>query len=227
MLVDLGRRADLLDLAVVEDRDAVAHRERLFLVVRDVDERDADLLLDPLQLGLHLLAELEVERAERLVEQEHLRAVDDRAGERDPLALAAGELRRLAAAEPAEPHELERLGGALRRARRSDAFDPQPVGDVLADGHVREERVVLEDGVHVPRVRRLRGHVRAFKQDPALVGRSKPAIRRSVVVLPEPEGPSIVKNSPAGTSRSTPSTATTSPYAFVTDSRRDVSLRLR
>ena len=29
-----------------------------------------------------------------------------------------------------------------------------------------------------------------------LVGRSKPAIMRSVVVLPQPDGPSIVKNSP-------------------------------
>src|SRR6476660_7783879 len=45
-------------------------------------------------------------------------------------------------------------------------------------------------------------------------GRSKPAISRSVVVLPEPDGPSSVKNSPAGISRSTRSTATTSPYVF-------------
>ena len=94
MLVDLGGRADLLDPPVVEHGQAVAHRQRLLLVVRHVDERDADLLLDPLELDLHLLAQLEVERAERLVEQQHLRAVDDRAGERDALALAAGELRR-------------------------------------------------------------------------------------------------------------------------------------
>src|SRR2546427_13280293 len=45
-------------------------------------------------------------------------------------------------------------------------------------------------------------------------GRSKPAISRSVVVLPEPDGPSRVKNSPAGISRSTRSTATTSPYVL-------------
>jgi hypothetical protein len=70
MLVHLGRRAHLLDPALVEDRDAVAHRERLFLVVRDVDERHPELLLDLLQLDLQLLAELQVERAERLVEEE-------------------------------------------------------------------------------------------------------------------------------------------------------------
>ena len=42
-----------------------------------------------------------------------------------------------------------------------------------------------------------RGDVRAAELDAPVVGRSKPAIRRSVVVLPEPDGPSIVKNSPA------------------------------
>ena len=72
MLVDLGGRADLLDPALVEHREAVAHRERLLLVVRDVDEGDAELLLDPLQLDLELLPELQVECAERLVEEQRL-----------------------------------------------------------------------------------------------------------------------------------------------------------
>ena len=43
---------------------------------------------------------------------------------------------------------------------------------------------------------------------------SKPAIIRSVVVLPHPLGPSIEKNSPAGISRVTSSTARTSPKSF-------------
>jgi hypothetical protein len=95
-LVDLQRGADLLDAAVVEDRDAIAHRQRLFLVVGDVDERDACLALDPQQLKLHLLAELEVECAKRLVEQQHLGLVHDRPGQGDALPLAAGELGGLA-----------------------------------------------------------------------------------------------------------------------------------
>src|SRR3954467_6895458 len=50
------------------------------------------------------------------------------------------------------------------------------------------------------------------------VGSSKPAIIRSVVVLPEPDGPSIEKNSPSPISRSIPATAvTTSPTAPPTD----------
>src|SRR3954468_1456751 len=48
-----------------------------------------------------------------------------------------------------------------------------------------------------------------------LSGCSNPAITREVVVLPGPDGPRRVKNSPAPTVRSTVSTATTSPYVFL------------
>ena len=67
--------------------------------MRDVDERGADLAHFPLdadELDLLLLAKLEVERTQRLVEQQDARAVDERPGERDPLALSAGKLDRLA-----------------------------------------------------------------------------------------------------------------------------------
>ena len=116
VLVDLRGRADLLDAALVEHGQAVAHRQRLLLVVRDVDERDADLVLDALELGLHALAQLEVQRAERLVEQQHARAVDDRARERDALALAAGELRR-ACAPPCSGRRTISSASCARRRR--------------------------------------------------------------------------------------------------------------
>ena len=156
----------LLDPALAEHRDAVAHRQRLFLVVRDVDERDAHLPLHPLQLELHLLAELEVQRAERLVEQQHLRLVDDGPGQRDPLALAAGQLGRLAAAEPGQPDHLQRPDGLLPPLRLGHPAHPQPVLDVLRHRHVREQRVVLEDGVDVPGVRRHLRNVAAAELDP-------------------------------------------------------------
>src|SRR5262245_23071464 len=46
------------------------------------------------------------------------------------------------------------------------------------------------------------------------VGFSRPAIIRMSVVLPHPEGPSSTKNSPSLITRSTPSTAGTSPKYF-------------
>jgi hypothetical protein len=138
--------------------------------VRDVDEGDSDLLLDPLQLALHLLAELQVERPERLVEEQHLRPVDDRPRERDALALPAGELHGLAVAEALEPDDRQRLVGAAAPVRALDAFHPEAVLDVVADGHVREERVVLEDGVHVPVVGRPVRDVDAAEPDAPGVG---------------------------------------------------------
>src|SRR5919199_1570978 len=58
---------------------------------------------------------------------------------------------------------------------------------------------------------------RTVKRRPS---RSKTAIRRSVVVFPEPDGPRSVKNSPRATSRSTPATACTSAYDLRTPTRR-------
>ena len=83
---------DLQDLAARHDGDAVGQRQRLFLVVGHEDEGDADGALDLAQLDLHLLAQLLVERAQRLVQQQHLGLADQRAGQRDALALAAGQL---------------------------------------------------------------------------------------------------------------------------------------
>jgi len=45
-------------------------------------------------------------------------------------------------------------------------------------------------------------------------GSSSPAIIRSVVVLPQPEGPSSMKNSPSSTVKVDPSTAAKSPNSL-------------
>ncbi len=96
ILVDVLRRADLDDLARVHDADARRQRHRLFLVVRDDHEGDAELLLQVHQLELRVLAQLLVERAERLIEQQQLRSLHERTRERDALPLAAGQLMGLA-----------------------------------------------------------------------------------------------------------------------------------
>ena len=123
-VVDLLRSADLFDATVVEHGDAGAHRQRLTLVVGDEHERDADRVLDRLELDLHLLAELEVERAERLVEQQHARLVDQRPGERHPLTLATAELVRPAFAELPEPDDVEHLDRRDDDARRDRRLSP-------------------------------------------------------------------------------------------------------
>jgi hypothetical protein len=84
-----SRVVELGDLAIEHHRDAVGHDQRLFLVMGDQDEGDADLALQLDQFHLHLFAHLLVERRERLVQQQHLGLQDQRAGQRHALALPA------------------------------------------------------------------------------------------------------------------------------------------
>ena len=100
LVVDVLRGADLLDLALVHDHDGVAHGQGLLLVVGDIDKGDAHLLLDALELDLHILAQLQVQGAQRLVQQQHLGPVHQRPGNGHPLLLAAGELMDLRCSKP-------------------------------------------------------------------------------------------------------------------------------
>ena len=110
--VEPVRRVDLQQLPVAHHRDALAERHRLDLVVRDVDGRRAETVVELRERRAHADAELGVEVRERLVEQERLRLAGDRAAHRDPLALAARELRRPAVEQ-------------LREAeQRGDLVDP-------------------------------------------------------------------------------------------------------
>ena len=77
-------------MSVVHYDYGVAHGEGFLLVVGDVDEGKLQSLLYLAQFGLHFLAELEVERAERLVQQQDFRVVYKRPCYRDALLLAAG-----------------------------------------------------------------------------------------------------------------------------------------
>ena len=78
--------------------------------------------LQRLQLDLQVLAQAGVERAERLVEQQHARAQHERARERDALLLAARELAGLALLVAGELHQRERLADQRARARPSSTF---------------------------------------------------------------------------------------------------------
>ena len=144
-VVQLARRADLLDPALVEEHDLARDLHRLLLVVRDDDRRHVHLVVEAPQPGPELLAHARVERTEGLVEQEHARLDRKGAGERHPLALASGKLGRIALREPVELDELEQLVHAIADLGARPLADGQPEGDVVVHRHVLERGVVLED----------------------------------------------------------------------------------
>ena len=114
----------------------------------DEHEGDTGLALQAFELGAHFLAEFQIKRRERLIEQQHLGARGHGAGERDALLLAAGELRRLAVDELAQLHHPDHLVDACDgvSGRPLEHFERET--DVIGDAHMREERVILEDSVH-------------------------------------------------------------------------------
>ena len=99
------------------------------------------------QLDAHALPQLRVEIRERLVQQEQLRFSHERARQREPLLLAAGELRRGAFLEALQPDESKRFRDHPPRLspRRGLRADAERERDVLEHAHVRPDRVGLED----------------------------------------------------------------------------------
>ena len=108
-VIDLGRRRHLQQLALAHHADAVAQHHGLGLVVGDVEAGHAGLLQDAAQLVAQADAQLGVEVAERLVEQDELRPVDQASRQRHALHLAARQRRHRPLGIVAEADQLERV----------------------------------------------------------------------------------------------------------------------
>ena len=85
----LARRTDLLDDGVAHDDDLVSERQRFLLRMRDHNEGDVQFTLHLFQFDHHRLAQIEIERSEGLIEQEHGRPADQGARQRHALLLSA------------------------------------------------------------------------------------------------------------------------------------------
>ena len=113
----------------------------------DVDEGDAGALLNTLELDLHILAQLEVERAERLIEQQYARLADECAGNRDTLLLTARKAGHVACFEAGQTDKREHFAGLALDFGGVHLFDVQAEGDVLRNVQMGEQGVALENRV--------------------------------------------------------------------------------
>ena len=183
----------------------VGQREGLFLVVRHQHGGDAELALHRADGAAQLLADLRVERAERLVEQQHLRAC---APARAPRRRAAAGRRRAApgrrSSMPSSATSLQQLLAArapvrapscAARAARIRCCRPRSCG-----GTARSSGT--------PGPRRARARATCVTSRPCSEMRPwsmpvRPAMARSSVLLPLPLGPSSTKNSPSPISTET------------------------
>ena len=131
----------------------------------------------------------------------------------------------LAVAEAGELDERQHLLGRARGARPCGTpRDHRAVGDVVADVEVREERVVLEDGVDAAPVRR--HAARRPRRRCGCGRRSAGRSRRSAAgrwSCPSPKARAWRRTRPRAIARSTPSTARTSPKWRETSSNSTAS----
>ena len=130
------------DAALVHDHQPIAELLGLVHVVGRDDERDA-FALEPVQPIPQEVASLGVEAGRRLVEQDDVGLVDERAGDREPPAHAA---RQALDALVAFSTSCAKSSRSAHRSRDLAALEPEvaPVDEeVLADRQVLVERVVL------------------------------------------------------------------------------------
>ena len=136
-------------MAEVHDRDAVRDLPDDREVVGDEEVGDPELALEVPEQVEDLGLDRDVERRDRLVADDQLRPQRDRPGDPDPLALAAGELVRVAVVVlrvQADPlHQLQ--DGWPEPARGLDLLDLERGADDPANGVARVQGVVriLED----------------------------------------------------------------------------------
>ena len=194
--------------------DAVAEQRGLVDVVGDEDDRLLELRLQLQQLLLQALARDRIHGAEGLVHQEDGGVAPEGAGHPDALALTARQL----VGEPAavalrvEADKLEQLDDAGVDPLLVPAEQARDGGDVVAHPSVREQPALL-DHVADAAAQLHRVHledVGVVDEDPPAVGSMSRLIMRSVVVLPQPEGPTRTQSSPSGTVRLSSLTATES-----------------
>ena len=120
-LVEVPGRPDLLDAPALHHRDAVGEAQRLDLVVGDEEHGDAEPALEQLHLDPHLLAQLGVEIAERLVQQEEVRLVHERSAERQALHLPAAQERGRPGLESLEADEAEHAADLVADGGRASS----------------------------------------------------------------------------------------------------------
>ena len=167
-VVDVQRRAHLLDAAVVHHHHGVGQRHGLFLRVRHVHEGQAQLLLPAAQFGAHLHAQERVQRRQGFVQQQGARLGDQGARQCHPLLLAAAELAGLALRQVAHGHAVEQVLRARLPLGLGHALHLQAEGHVVSRAEVRKQRKALKHHRRAARRGRQRRDVMPAQQHRAI-----------------------------------------------------------
>ena len=162
------------------------------------------------RLDLHLLPQPPIEGAERFVEQQHPRSRGERARQGDAL-LAARQLARLAGAKARKAHQCQEVGKPPLTVAAVDMADVEAEADIVGDGEMGEQGIILEHHADVAAMNRHRLNLLAIEGDGAAIGNDEAGNGAQRRRLAGAGGPSRPKNSPSAKVMVTSSSATTWP----------------
>ncbi len=206
---DLGRRADGHKIAKQQDRDPVAVGRGEIEVVGDRHDGDAGIPVQRPDQVKHIDLMGDVEVGVGFVQEDHRRFLRERPGNERPLAFPAGEASHglvgktedvgefhgptgdravLIALEEATPH--------MRRAAHEHHF-------VYGEGKERAGVLGHESDAAGQRRPAVGAHRLPLQGDPPVRRDEDPVEKRKRVVLPDPFGPTMLRNSPCSTSKET------------------------
>ena len=103
---------DLLDAAMVHDRDSIRGHHGFGLVMRHVNGGDVKFVMQAADFEAHLLTQGRVEVGQGLVQQQNGGPDNDRAGQRHPLLLTAAELGGIAVGKLVHVYDFQHLSDA-------------------------------------------------------------------------------------------------------------------
>ena len=208
------------------DDDAVGEEDRLADVVRDEHDRLAALAPEPEQKQVHLVARERVERAERLVHQQHVRVLRQRADDRRALLHPARELARHRAGR-SRRGPVSASSVSIAASVDATLLDLERELDVLAEVPPRQQVRLLEDHPDLLRAAARRRACRRGRSGPR-VSACSPDIAQRSVVLPQPLGPRIVDELAVAARRArSPRARAPAPLFAVVDLRRALDPKLR
>ncbi len=168
--VEPGRLVDLDEAAIHQHGDPMAQRHGLLVVLGDVEHGGIEGLEHARQLEAHLVAQLGIDIAQGIVEQQHRGAGCQRAGERGALLLPVGERARQVAQHMLDLQQRRHLLDPPGHLGSAQAARAQRARDVVERAHVRIEREVLERHADVAILGRQHGHGLVADPDRAGIG---------------------------------------------------------
>ena len=135
------------------------------MIVGHDDGGDAQLLLDALDLHLHLYPELGVQVGEGLIQQQNGGTGHQSPGQGHPLLLTAGELPGITLVHAGKLYQSEHVLHPLTDLVFGQLLELQTKGHVFKNRHVGEQRVILEENADIAAVGGDSGNVFAVHQD--------------------------------------------------------------